>query len=175
VEVPLFGLADAKVLIDFTTGEALTDIPLLSVCQLDLTGNIVDLAEEITRFNDKSLDLTRYLGLINAPWDQSSRSHKYVTNETIHDFEIQGDTYYDQDTLALKWLSYKEFVVAIDKNGIQPTTFTDADFKLPGCNSQIAEAQVVARQSAIIEEEELEVEGPNEDAKAAAENAKKAA
>jgi len=35
VEVPLFGLADAKVLIDFTTGEALTHIPFLSVCQLD--------------------------------------------------------------------------------------------------------------------------------------------
>ena len=77
--------------------------------------------------------------------------------------------------MALKWLAYKEFVVAIDKNGIQPTTFTDADFKLTGCNPQIAEAQLVARQSAIIEEEELEVEGPNEDAKAAAENAKKAA
>ena len=78
--------------------------------------------------------------------------------------------------MALKWLAYKNFVVAIDKNGIQATTFTDADFKLTGCNAQIAEAQLVAKQSAIIEEEEeLEVEGPNEDAKAAAENAKKAA
>ena len=77
--------------------------------------------------------------------------------------------------MALKWLAYKNFVVAIDKNGIQATTFTDADFKLTGCNAQIAEAQLVARQSAIIEEEELEVEGPNEDAKAAGENAKKAA
>jgi len=77
--------------------------------------------------------------------------------------------------LALKWLAYKNFVVAIDKNGIQATTFTDADFKLTGCNAQIAKAQLIARQSAIIEEEELEVEGPNEDAKAASENAKKAA
>ena len=77
--------------------------------------------------------------------------------------------------MALKWLAYKDFVVAIDKNGIQATTFTEADFKLTGCNAQIAEAQLVARQSAIIEEEELEVEGPNEDAKAAADNAKKAA
>jgi colicin import membrane protein len=77
--------------------------------------------------------------------------------------------------LALKWLAYKDFVVAIDKNGIQATTFTEADFKLTGCNAQIAEAQLVARQSAIIDEEELEVEGPNEDAKAAADNAKKAA
>ena len=77
--------------------------------------------------------------------------------------------------MALKWLAYKDFVVAIDKNGIQATTFTEADFKLTGCNAQIAEAQLVARQSAIIDEEELEVEGPNEDAKAAADNAKKAA
>ena len=77
--------------------------------------------------------------------------------------------------MALKYLAYQQFVVAIDKNGIQPTTFTDSDFKLIGCNPQIAEAQLVARQSAMIEEEELEVEGPNEDAKGAAENAKRAA
>ena len=175
VEVALFGLVDAKVLLDFTTGEALTHIPFLSVCQLDKTAKALDLAEEITRFNDKSYDLSKYLGLISAPWDQSSTTHKFVTKDTVEDYEIMGETYYEQDTLALKWLAFKNYVIAIDKNGVQATTFTDADFKFVGCNRQIADAQLVARQSAIVEEEELEVEGPNEDAKAAADNAKKAA
>ena len=114
------------------------------------------------------------MGLISAPLDPASSTHKFVNQDTVDENIVE--TYYDQDTLAVKWLAKKDLVIGIDKNGIEATTFTDADFKFVGCSRKVAEAQLLARQSAIVEEEEeLEVKGPNEDAKEAADNAKIAA
>ncbi len=58
IDVPLFGSVDANLLIDFTKGEALTQIPFLSVCTLDRFNESIEIVEEFHKINDKMSDLT---------------------------------------------------------------------------------------------------------------------
>jgi hypothetical protein len=99
----------------------------------------MELAKEIAKVNDKSSKVTKYLGQISAPWDRSSPAHKFTSKDTVYDHDFEAETYYEPSTMALKWISFlqtdtkKHFVVGIAKGGLQPTTFTDADFELVGC------------------------------------------
>ena len=83
VAVPLFGSIDASLLIDFTTGEALTHVPFLSLCQVDRAGQSLNLTDEFERLNDPAASLTQYLGEISAPWDRLTPSYKFTSKDSF--------------------------------------------------------------------------------------------
>jgi hypothetical protein len=85
IGVPLFGSVDASLLIDFTTGKALTHIPFLSLCQADRAGQSFNLTDELEKLNDQAANLTQYLGEISAPWDQLTPSYKFTSKDTVYD------------------------------------------------------------------------------------------
>jgi hypothetical protein len=139
IDLPVHGPSKTSVLIDFTTGESLTHVPSQKICSSNQIDDTVELAKEIAKVNDKSSKVTKYLGQIYAPWDKSSPTHKFTSRDTVNDHDLEAETYYEQSNMALKWISFlqtdtkKHFVVGIAKGGLQPTTFTDADFELVGC------------------------------------------
>jgi hypothetical protein len=103
--------------------------------------------------SDQASNLTQYLGEISAPWDQLTPSYKFTSKDTVFNQDYRMESYFEQATKGLKWISYvdsdtkKQFVVSFGKTGLSPATFTDADFKLTGCSPQIALNQLKLRES----------------------------
>jgi hypothetical protein len=85
IDLPVHGPSKTSVLIDFTTGESLTYVPSQKICSSNQIDDIVDLAKEIAKVNDKSSKVTKYLGQISAPWDQSSPTHMFTSKDTVND------------------------------------------------------------------------------------------
>ena len=145
IDLPIYGPSKALVVIDFKNRESLTHVPSQKICSRNQIDDIVDLSNEIAKVNDKSSNVTRYLGQISAPWDKSSPTHKFISKDTVNGNVFEGETYYEQSTMALKWISFlqtetkKHFVVGLSQGGLQPATFTDADFELVGCSPDVSD------------------------------------
>jgi hypothetical protein len=88
IDLPVHGPSKTSVLIDFTTGESLTHVPSQKICSSNQIDDIVDLAKEIAKVNDKSSKVTKYLGQISAPWDKSSPTHKFTSKDTVNDHDF---------------------------------------------------------------------------------------
>jgi len=169
---------DANLLIDFSRGEVLTQIPFLSICTLERMNQTLNLTEEFSKAFDRAANLTTYLGEISPAWDQLTPLYKFSSKEQVDSVDYKAEGYFEKATKALKWVSYadnqlnKQFVVALGKGGLLPATFTDADFKLSGCNPQVAAAQLIAKKALPESNEPVDLK---EEARKAADEANAAA
>ena len=69
VAVPLFGNINADVLYNFNTGQSVSYIPFLGICQPAPGNTTLNLTDILSRAFDPSANLTTFKGLESAPWD----------------------------------------------------------------------------------------------------------
>lgn len=126
VSVPVFGKVDAHVLLDFTKGALLLNVPFISLCQ-QVPMDKIKVKDVLTELFNPNGKLTTYVGETPAPWDAKTKSWKFnshydfVFNNTKQTAQI--DTYFAQATQDLKWLHLATMGFAIQLNGLQPATF----------------------------------------------------
>lgn len=102
------------------------------------------------------------MGQISAHWDKSSPTHKFTSKDTVNGNSFEGEIYYEQSTMALKWVSFiqtenkKHFIVGLSKGGLEPATFTDADFELVGCALDVSDGISEDEEDDDLEENEEE-------------------
>lgn len=76
IELPLFGLINWEILMDFSSGWALTYIPLIDLCeaeQMDLPR--FQLGEVLSQVFDEASGITQYLGTHSTPWKSHHHHH----------------------------------------------------------------------------------------------------
>ena len=139
ITVPLFGKVNADLLIDFTAGSAMGFVPFLQICQPMPLNISLNLKEELLKA--QTPNITTYLGPLSTLWDSSTPSWKFSTadifpinNSNLTAF-FSFDSYFDQVSGNVKWVQSEDLVFKFGDTGFEPTTFTDADFTLSGCNT----------------------------------------
>lgn len=141
VAVPLFGNINADVLYNFNTGQSVSYIPFLGICQPAPGNTTLNLTDILSRAFDPSANLTTFKGLESAPWDQTTPLWKFETtinswdeaaNETVM---YRIDHYFESSTGNMKWSYYINggYTVQFAAGGMQPATFQDSDFAITQC------------------------------------------
>jgi hypothetical protein len=139
VTVPIFGAIDAQVVVDFTLGSALEYVPFLGLCQhtpLNETLNLKDLMQKIY---SPTGGLTKFDGESGAPFD-TTKMFKFTSSYTYNNTLYTADSYFDESSKSAKWIQglTTGYVVKMP-TGEKQATFTDADFKISGCNTIITD------------------------------------
>ena len=132
--VPLTGATESNILYDYTLGHVTNSIPFLNVCQTNDFFAASDLKTMLENILSPHSERTTYLGEDKAPWDTTQTYWHFRHTDKFLNLTNVIETFWDTKSGELKWVHINDDIyVAQIKNGLEPATFTDDDFKIPGC------------------------------------------
>ena len=97
----------------------------------------LSLKDTLTKLYSPSAGITTYDGEASAPFD-TTKMFEFTSQYTVGNITASADSYWEENTHDGKWIYNKlsGLVVKIP-GGEDQATFTDADFKISGCNNII--------------------------------------
>ncbi len=85
-----------------------------------------------------------------APWDATKTYWHFTHKDWYPQFTSIIETFWDIQSGDLKWVLVKKTNEIMEVlNGLEPASFTDADFQLPGCTPTASDVEVEARDQLI--------------------------
>ena len=136
--MPLIGATESNILYDYTLGLSTKFDPFKNFCWTKDFYAQADLKTILENAFSPLSENTTFLGEDKTPWDTSQTFWHFTHLDEFEAYTEKIETFWEIKSGELKWarMNSSPRIYHI-KNGLEAASFTDDDFKLPGCTQKV--------------------------------------